>query len=131
MKKNDLIAALADKGFSPQDIAMVLDAAKPVPAPSFRSGDADLVAAGVPESDLEAWKAVRRRKRAPAISKAIAKTLISEAEKAGITAHEAITICIQRGWQGFRAEWVDKPCKPLDRQARGYAGVLLALHRVH
>lgn len=31
-----------------------------------------------------------------------------EANKAGWTLNQAITECVARGWQGFKAEWVNK-----------------------
>lgn len=36
--------------------------------------------------------------------------IMKESEKAGWTLEQALTECVQRGWKGFKAEWVkDKP----------------------
>ena len=29
-----------------------------------------------------------------------------EADKAGLTIEQAMTVCIERGWVGFNAEWI-------------------------
>ena len=34
--------------------------------------------------------------------------MISEANKAGISPAEAVRLCAERGWRGFRAEWLEK-----------------------
>jgi hypothetical protein len=47
---------------------------------------------------------VRKAKRAPLTLTAI-EGIKEEAEKAGITIIDAITICTKRGWQGFNASW--------------------------
>lgn len=41
--------------------------------------------------------------------------MTSEATKAGISASEAVKICAERGWRGFRADWLAK-----DKGRRGY-----------
>lgn len=54
------------------------------------------------------WKdflAIRRAKRAPMTPTALAG-IQREAERAGITLQKAIEVCCERGWQGFKAEWV-------------------------
>ena len=34
--------------------------------------------------------------------------MVSEANKAGISPAEAVRLCAERGWRGFRAEWLEK-----------------------
>ncbi len=51
-----------------------------------------------------AFKTLRAAKRAPVTDLALIG-MRREAEKAGLALQEAMTICVQFGWQGFRAEW--------------------------
>lgn len=50
------------------------------------------------------YKKHRQTKKAT-ISQTSIKLLASQAEKAGISISEAMEICIDRGWTGFRADW--------------------------
>lgn len=50
------------------------------------------------------FQAVRKAKRSP-ITEIAMQGIIREAGKAGITLEQALTVCIERGWQGFRADW--------------------------
>ena len=59
---------------------------------------------GVDEQIAKDWLTVRKAKRAPLTQTAI-NTLKNEAGKAGITVAEAVAICAQRSWQGFKASW--------------------------
>ena len=49
--------------------------------------------------------ALRKAKRAPLTETALSG-IAREAAKAGITLDEALRACCERGWQGFKAEWV-------------------------
>jgi uncharacterized protein YdaU (DUF1376 family) len=49
----------------------------------------------------------RKSKKAP-ITETAMKGLVREAQKAGISLEQAITITIERNWQGFNAEWHGK-----------------------
>lgn len=51
-----------------------------------------------------AFKTLRAAKRAPVTDLALIG-MRREAEKAGLALQEAMTVCVQFGWQGFRAEW--------------------------
>jgi hypothetical protein len=51
------------------------------------------------------WLALRKAKRAPVTETALAG-IRREAEKAGMTMQAALETCCQRGWTGFKAEWV-------------------------
>ena len=56
----------------------------------------------------EVWDgflALRRAKRAP-VTQAVLDGLRREATKAGWQLEAAIRECVERGWQGFRADWV-------------------------
>lgn len=87
----------------------------PIPTPtpvintSLRSvGDARTVSANRPDDvPIEIWRdflAVRKAKRSPLTPKAF-EGIEREAKKAGISITEALTICIERGWQGFQSAW--------------------------
>lgn len=69
----------------------------------------------------EGWISIRKAKRAP-ISEAALDLVRAEATKAGWTLNAALTECVARGWQGFKADWVAakaaqsfgmRPAKPL------------------
>jgi len=49
--------------------------------------------------------ALRKAKRAPLSQTALAG-ILSEADKAMMTLEDALTECVTRGWQGFKAEWM-------------------------
>lgn len=60
------------------------------------------------EVPVDVWMeflAIRKAKRSPFTPKALAGVR-READRAGMSLTEALTTCIERGWQGFRSEWV-------------------------
>ncbi|MDP4076223.1 hypothetical protein [Acidovorax sp. A1169] len=59
----------------------------------------------VPERMLADYMAVRKEKRAGPLTDTAVKGLLREADKAGITAAEAVQACCEFGWQGFNAGW--------------------------
>jgi hypothetical protein len=59
---------------------------------------------GIPDSLIWDFAAVRKAKRAPITATAI-NGIKREAAKAGMTFEQAITLCVEQNWQGFRAEW--------------------------
>lgn len=62
---------------------------------------------GVDESVWNDYLKVRRAKKLPMTETAL-KGIMAEATKAGKTLNEAITICCENNWVGFKAEWLDK-----------------------
>lgn len=72
---------------------------------------------GVPDQLFSDYLAVRKAKKAGPLTTTAINGLMREAEKAGKTLEEAVTICCERGWQSLKAEWLT------DRQgaARGTA----------
>ena len=52
----------------------------------------------------------RKSKRAAVTNTAI-EGIRSEANKAGLTLSEALTMCCAQGWQGFKSSWVEKSKK--------------------
>ncbi|MCG5031876.1 helix-turn-helix domain-containing protein [Mesosutterella sp. OilRF-GAM-744-9] len=70
-----------------------------------------------PEINPEAWDAwmqVRKAKRTGGITKYGWKLFCNQAAKAGLTPAQAIDLCIERGWQGFKAEWLKREQEPED-----------------
>lgn len=61
--------------------------------------------AGVGEQVWDDFLSLRKAKRAPLSATALA-SIAKEAEKAAMHIEEALTECITRGWQGFKAEWM-------------------------
>ena len=66
--------------------------------------------ATAPESvDKSVWEdflKIRKAKRAPMTATAL-EAIKREAEKAGWPLNDAIRECVTRGWQGFKADWVE------------------------
>lgn len=60
---------------------------------------------GVSEQVWADFNKLRRSKRSPITDTALA-TIRREAERANWTLESALTECITRGWQGFKADWV-------------------------
>lgn len=61
--------------------------------------------------DPKVWQdflQLRAAKKAPLTSTAL-EGIKREAGKAGWSLNQALTECVVRGWQGFKAEWVNKP----------------------
>ena len=62
-----------------------------------------------PESvSQEVWDeyvSLRKQKRTT-VTPLVIKGIEREAEKAGLSLQDALTTCIERGWQGFKADWV-------------------------
>lgn len=74
------------------------------PASRSRLGAADRPE-GVDEQVWLDFLELRRAKRAPLTRTALSR-IQAEAERAEMSLGEALAICCERGWQGFRADWV-------------------------
>lgn len=59
----------------------------------------------VSQEIFEEWKAQRKAKKS-AVSKIVLDGIRREAGLAGVTLEQAMVIQIERGWQGFKAEWL-------------------------
>jgi len=68
-------------------------------------GISDLIALGVDEQTAREFLAIRRRKRA-ALTEIALTGIRREADRAGWSLDQALKKCIERGWQGFEASWV-------------------------
>ena len=86
--------------------------AKRKPSAARRELDAlNLLADRGVEGDLaQDYLAVRKDKRAATLTKTALAGLEREANRAGLSLTQAITLCCERGWVGFRADWLhDSP----------------------
>lgn len=63
-----------------------------------------LVAEGIDSQIASDFLAIRKAKRAPLTTTAL-DGIKREAAKAVITLEDALRICIESGWQGFKADW--------------------------
>lgn len=70
----------------------------------------DLQAKGVPQDVATEFLAIRSRKRAPLTELALAG-IQREADKAELTLGDALRKCVERGWQGFDAGWVQNQAR--------------------
>lgn len=101
---------------------------KTIRAPRF-DGLRHLVSIGVDSSVASDWITTRKAKKA-AVTLAAINGVDREAQKAGISLADALAICCQRGWAGFKAEWVAdlRPAqnkRPTLHDERAYASALL------
>ena len=64
-----------------------------------------LLAEGVAETAVRDWATIRKVKKLPATQTAF-EGLLRESAKAGVTLQAAVTECCERGWGGFKAEWL-------------------------
>lgn len=63
---------------------------------------------GVTDSVWADFLTVRKAKRAPLTSTAL-EGIQREASKARMSLQEVLQVCCARGWQSFKAEWINKP----------------------
>ena len=87
---------------------------QPQRAPRF-DAQAHLVGIGVDPSIAADWLTHRKASKAAPTLTAI-NGIASEAARAGISLADALTMCCQRGWRGFKAEWLNGD---QERGARG------------
>ena len=91
----------------------------------------DLILLGVEKQYAEDWLKVRKVKKA-ALTQSAINLLSKEAEKANISVNDAVRVCAENSWQGFKAEWFFKlnnnqstyqQKKEIDRRANNQAAV--------
>jgi hypothetical protein len=68
-----------------------------------------------------------RNKQKAAITKTAIEGIEREAAKAGLSLGDALRMCCERGWRGFKAEWVQQPKAASGAQQLGKAGQATAL----
>ena len=62
---------------------------------------------GVSESVFKDFKKLREKKKAP-ITETALKGLEREAKKANMSLQSVMELCCERGWSGFKADWITK-----------------------
>jgi len=77
---------------------------KPITNNHINGADAPV---SVDKSVWEDFMKIRKAKRAPMTATAL-EAIKREAGKAGWSLNDAIKECVERGWQGFKADWVEK-----------------------
>lgn len=84
----------------------------------------DLLALNIEQQYAEDWLEVRKVKRA-ALTQTAINLLIKEALIAKISVNDAVRICAENSWQGFKAEWYFKlnnqPNQPKQSKHSGFA----------
>lgn len=61
---------------------------------------------------LNDYMQVRKAKRAPKVSKTVYDAFVRECKLAQITITDALRICVERNWVGFKADWyIKQPAK--------------------
>ena len=63
---------------------------------------------GVSTQIVADFKAMRRKQKAE-ITKTSVEGIQREAKKAGLSFEDALMICCERNWRGFKAEWITQP----------------------
>lgn len=71
--------------------------------------------AGVDEQTAADWLTLRKAKKSPPTATAI-NMLAKQANLANMTLTQALELCCMNGWQGFKAEWVQKTVTHTDRK---------------
>ena len=61
--------------------------------------------ADISQTVLNDYLAVRKAKRASPITQTVYDSILRESQKAGITVEQALIVCIERSWVGFKADW--------------------------
>lgn len=60
---------------------------------------------GISQQHAAEWLAVRKEKRAK-LTKTAMDRMMAECDKAGITLADAVVMCVERSWAGFKAEYL-------------------------
>jgi hypothetical protein len=77
------------------------------------------------DCDEQVWKDWMRVRGRNALTETAWGAMLGEARKAGITPAEAVRVCAERGWRGFRADWLsrDKVSRPGRREEVDIAAI--------
>ena len=92
-----------------RDQAPAADAAVRFDAAEF------LVENGADPQTAADYLALRKAKKATS-SRTALRSVMAEAEKAGLPLQDVLTTCCARGWAGFKAEWADQQARAGPRQ---------------
>ena len=66
-----------------------------------------MLSIGVERKIAEEWIKVRKNKKLTQTETAFRKTK-AEIDKSGRNANDCITLCVERSWGGFKAEWIER-----------------------
>ena len=66
-----------------------------------------MLSIGVERNIAEEWIKVRKNKKLTQTETAFRKTK-AEIDKSGRNANDCITLCVERSWGGFKAEWIER-----------------------
>lgn len=81
-----------------------------------------LKAEGVSEEKIRDWLAIRETKGAKSLTTRSYQAIMSEIEKAGLSAIEFVDLALFKGWRGFGADWNwQASFEEMKRQQRGDA----------
>jgi hypothetical protein len=77
------------------------------------------------DCDEQVWKDWMKARGRNALTDTAWGAMLNEASKAGITPAEAVKVCAERGWRGFRADWLtrDKVSRPGRREEVDIAAI--------
>ena len=70
----------------------------------------ELIGLGVDRKIAEEWIKVRKNKKLTQTETAFNK-LKNEIDRSGMSANDCITLCVERSWGGFNAQWVEREGK--------------------
>ena len=102
-------SAAGGPGVDARDDPPAADAAVRFDAAEF------LVEQGADPQTAADYLDLRKEKKATS-SRTALRSVVSEADKAGLPLQDVLTTCCARGWAGFRAEWTDQPARAGPRQ---------------
>lgn len=71
---------------------------------------------GVDKKIADDWIILRKQKRA-SVTETAMQGIQREADKAGYSLEDALRVCCERGWTGFKAEWILQPKKQTEHSA--------------
>lgn len=95
-------------GLIPDSLNLIPDSGFLIPEKSAPEKPAatksEKLLAGIDPQIAADWQAMRKAKRAPVTATAI-EGIQREAIKAGLSLQDALAMCCQRGWTGFKADW--------------------------
>ena len=82
-----------------------------------------LASLGIIDPIASDWITLRKTKKA-AITETALKGIQREADKAGISLQDALQVCCERGWAGFKAEWMNGKSagRDLEAERRAFVG---------
>ena len=67
----------------------------------------ELLSIGVERKIAEEWIKVRKNKKLTQTETAFLRTK-AEIDKSGRSANDCITLCVERSWGGFKADWIER-----------------------